>query len=109
MIYRSRRAAEISDDILGFDAIDCVVNEGETFLEQEHTVEYLMEKEIFTPNIGFDSVWADWLKRGEVPLSVNAQKRAQELLEKDAGLPVDDTLDKEAEKILAAAKTELLK
>ena len=109
MIYRSRRAAEISDDILGFDAIDCVVNEGETLLEQEHTVEYLMEKEIFNPYIGFDSVWADWLKRGEVPLSVNAQKRAQELLEKDAGLPVDDTLDKEAEKILAAAKTELLK
>lgn len=109
MIYRAQRANDVTDDILGFDAISAVIDDGETFMEQDHTVDYLLEKELWQPGIGFASVWADWLKQGEVPLTEKAQLRAQELLKKDAETPINTDLDAEVEKILLAAKKELIK
>lgn len=45
---------------------------------------------------------------GEVPLTQLAQKKAEAMLEKDKENPVDDSLDAEAQKILEAARKELL-
>lgn len=108
MIHKAKRPFEINEDVLGFDAIDCVINEGETFLEQEHTIENLRNGEIFTPSIGFDSVWADWVKTGEVPLIERAAQRAQDLLAKDEILPEEKEIETEVSKLLEAAKKELL-
>lgn len=108
MIQKAKRPFEISDEIIGYDAIDCVVNDHETYLEQEHTIEYLKKGEIFIPSIGFDSVWADWIKYGEIPLNERAADRALELIKKDELLPERPELEAEAAKIMAAAEKELL-
>lgn len=107
MIYRSKRACEVDEDSLGLDAIDEVINDGEIFLGTEHTVMH-SRSEIWLPNVGFDGSWADWTKMGETPLTELAQKKALEMLEKEKENPADDSLDGEAEKILAAARKELL-
>jgi trimethylamine--corrinoid protein Co-methyltransferase len=108
MIYRAHRANDVTEDFLGFDALEAVVNDGETFMEQEHTIEDLKSKEIWQPEIGFDSVWADWISRGEVPLAEKAERRAQELLRLDEEDPADTDLDKEVDALLDEAKKELL-
>ena len=108
MIRKAKRGFEFDEDILGFEALDYVVNDHETFLEQEHTIEYLQKNEIFVPSIGFDSVWADWIKCGETPLNERAADRALDLIEKDELVPQDAAITAEVEKILAAAEKELL-
>lgn len=107
MIYRAKRSCEIDEDSLGFDAIDDVINNGEIFLGTDHTVSHC-RSEIWLPNIGFDASWAEWTNMGETPLTELAQKKALELIKKDAEEPVDDSLDKEAANILDMARKELL-
>ncbi|MDO5409431.1 MAG: trimethylamine methyltransferase family protein [Lachnospiraceae bacterium] len=107
MIRKAQRPFTINEEELGFEAIDYVVNEHETFMEQEHTIDHLRD-EIFAPSIGFDSVWADWIRTGEVPLNQRAEERALSLLESDPVIPQNPEITKEVEKILAAAEKELL-
>ena len=107
MIYRAKRACDVDEDSLGLDAIDEVITDGEIFLGTEHTVMHA-RSEIWLPNVGFDGSWADWTKMGEVPLTQLAQKKAEAMLAKDKENPVDDSLDAEAQKILEAARKELL-
>ncbi len=108
MIRRSQRGFIIDENVLGFEALDQVVNEHKTFLEQEHTVKYLQKGEIFFPSIGFDSVWAEWITSGEIPLRERASERALHLLEKDEFMPKGPAIVAEVEKILTAAEKELL-
>ena len=107
MIYRAQRACQVDEDSLGLDAIDEVINDGEIFLGTEHTVMH-SRSEIWLPNVGFDGSWADWTKMGETPLTELAQTKALEMLKKEEENPADTSLDGEAEKILAAARKELL-
>lgn len=107
MIRKAQRPFTMNEDELGFEAIGYVVNDHETFLEQEHTISHLKD-EVFSASIGFDSVWADWIRYGEVPLTVRAEERALELLAKDEPVPQSPELTAEVQKILKAAEKELL-
>ena len=107
MIKKSLRPHQIDEEELGFEAIGCVVNDHETFMEQEHTIEHLYN-EIFTPSIGFDSVWAEWISTGEVPLTERAQERAVELLAKDEVIPVRPEIRTEVDRLMESARRELL-
>lgn len=107
IIKKSLKPHEINDEELGYEALEAVINDHETFLEQEHTIDHL-RTEIFQPTIGFDSVWAEWIHSGEVPLTTRAEEKAVEILDKDEIIPVKPEIEKEAEKLLAAAQKELL-
>ncbi|MCF0141632.1 MAG: trimethylamine methyltransferase family protein [Mogibacterium sp.] len=95
------------DEYLGFDAIECVVDEGEIFLEQEHTVEYLYKDEIYVPKVGFDSLFAEYIKRGEPSITAVAEEKAKSLLAKDDVAPIDAALKAEVEQLIAAAEREM--
>ena len=86
-----------------------MVNDNETFLEQEHTIDHLYSGEIFQPSIGFDSVWADWIKMGETPLTERAADRAMELIKNDEIPEVKPEITAEVNKLMEAAKKDLLK
>lgn len=107
MIRKAQRPFVINEEELGFEAIEYVINDNETFLEQEHTIDHI-HGEIFSPSIGFDSVWADWIACGETPLTIRAQERALQLLEKDEIVPQKPEITAEVDKILKAAEKELL-
>lgn len=107
MIQKAKRPFTIDAEDMGFEAIEYVVNDHESFLEQEHTIDHL-KGEVFTPTIGFDSVWADWIRCGETPLTERAEERALALLEKDEIVPQKPEITAEVEKLLAAAEKELL-
>ena len=98
---------EYTAEEMGLEALEAVINEGETFFVQEHTLDHLYD-EVFQPDIGFDSVWADWVKRGEVPIDIRAEERARELIEKDGDFEASPELVAEANKIIKAAEKELI-
>ena len=108
MIRKAQRPFTIDEESLGLDGLEYVINDGESFLEQEHTVEALQNKEVFEPTIGFDSVWADWIATGEVPLTKRAGEAALAMIEEDEIIPQDPTITKEVNAILKAAEKELL-
>ena len=107
MIRKAQRPFVLNEEELGFEALEYVINDNETFLEQEHTLDHLSD-EIFTPTIGFDSVWADWIRTGEVPLTVRAEERALALLEQDEVPAQNPEITAEVKKLMAAAEKELL-
>lgn len=107
MIRKAKKPFTITEDELGFESLEYVINDGETFLEQEHTIDHL-HGEVFQPSIGFDSVWADWIKCGEIPLTERAADRALELIQNDEIPETKPEITAEVEKILAAAEKELL-
>lgn len=108
MIRKAQRPFTIDEESLGLDGLEYVINDGESFLEQEHTVEALQNKEVFEPTIGFDSVWADWIATGEVPLTKRAGEAALDMIEEDEIIPQDLAITKEVNAILKAAEKELL-
>ena len=108
MMRKAKRPFVIDDDEIGMEAIEYVVNDHETYLEQEHTIDHL-HGEIFEPRIGFDSVWADWLLTGEVPLTQRAEERALELLAKDVVPETDPAITAQVEELVKRAEAELLK
>lgn len=107
MIRKSQRGFEINPDELGYEALEYVIQDNETFLEQEHTIDHL-HGEVFEPSIGFDSVWASWIATGEVPLTERAADQALALIQQDEVPEISPEIKQEAEKILACARKELL-
>ena len=107
MIRKAKKPFEFSDEELGLEALEYVINDGETFLEQEHTIDHL-RSEVFQPSIGFDSVWADWIKCGETPLTERAADRALDLIRQDVVPEVKPEIKTEVDKLLELAKRELL-
>lgn len=107
IIRKAQRAMEYTPEEMGLEALEAVINDEETFLVQDHTLDHLYD-EVFQPEIGFDSVWADWSARGEVPLNVRAEERARELIQKDGDFEAPSELITEAEKILNFAEKELM-
>ncbi len=107
MIKKAQRAIEVTDDVLGFEAIEAVVEGHESFLEQPHTVEYLQAGEIFTTQVGFDSVWADWVASGEKSLEEKANAEALRLIEKDQVAEEDPAVAKAVQQLIEQAKQEM--
>lgn len=107
MIRKAKKPFTITEEELGFEALENVINEKESFLEQEHTIEHLHD-EVFQPSIGFDSVWADWIKCGEIPLTERAAQRALDLIQQDKVPETKPEIMTEVTKLMDAAKKELL-
>lgn len=107
IIRKAKSPLNIDEEDMGFESLEAVVLDDESFFEQPHTIERL-RSEIFFPPIGFDSVWADWIGSGEIPLTTRAEERANELLAKNEPLEQSDEITREVEKILKAAEAELL-
>ena len=108
MIKKANKPLEAEDEEeLGYEALCDVIENDETFMEQEHTIEHI-RSEIFTQSIGFDSVWAEWERQGTPDLVERAGKRAEELLAKDEPIEIDPELLKKVDELLERAKAELL-
>lgn len=94
------------DDYLGYGAIEEVLEDDITFLEAEHTIEHLTG-EIYIPEVGFDSMFAEYLKRGEPSITAVAEEKAKALLAKDEVAPIDPALKAEVDKLIASAEKDM--
>ncbi|MEG2672549.1 MAG: trimethylamine methyltransferase family protein [Ruthenibacterium sp.] len=106
MVRKAQKALSFDPDEMGWDAIECVVQDDDTFLVQDHTIEHLHD-EVFETDIGFDGVWADWVSSNEVPLAVRAKERACDLILRDQELHAKPSVQEKVDAIMAKAQQEL--
>jgi trimethylamine--corrinoid protein Co-methyltransferase len=107
LIKKAAKGITVNEDTLGLDVLASAIK-GSMILADPHTIKHLRGGEIFIPDLGFDSVWNDWGKKGQKDLQKVAQERVYELLKKDEVVPLPEDLDQEVNKILDAAAAELV-
>ena len=107
-IMRVLEPREITDDAFGFDALEDVILNGSTFLEQGHTVEYLHSGELFKPTVSFNDTWAEWQIANMPDIQERAAQRARDIMSNHEKPELDPALVKEVNAITEAAKKELL-
>lgn len=109
-VRKAAKGFAVNEDAFGFDVLASALKGG-MFLAHPHTVKYLRNGEVFVPDLGFDSVWSDWVKKGKKDIQAVARERVNELLKKDEqeSEPLSSELDKEITKIMENAAAEMLK
>ncbi|MCE5252473.1 trimethylamine methyltransferase family protein [bacterium] len=104
-IERIMRSFAIDEERLALDLIDSL-GPGGTFIAEEHTVRHFRE-EIWMPSILDRSYWDHWEKNGGLTTAEKVNDRMGELLAQYTPHPLDDTVDREVEKILENARRKL--
>lgn len=100
---------EVNSDTLATQVIGEVAKKG-NYLEQEHTIKYLRSGEVFLPKIGFANLWYDWEKEGRKEIKETALEKVMAIINSpDDFSPIPDEIEREVEKIIQSAKTELVK
>ncbi|MBC7219412.1 MAG: trimethylamine methyltransferase family protein [Hadesarchaea archaeon] len=94
MIYRVLKGIKVDEETLAYDVI-AKVGPGGHYLDQMHTLKYLMEEQYF-PKISDRETRENWEKAGSKDLWQVAREKVREILKKHE----PDPLDKEVEKQL---------
>ncbi len=106
-IKHAVKPIDLSDEeIFGFEAIDEVVLEGSTFLQEPHTIDCLSE--LFRPTISFQDTWRIWEDVGMPDICQVAADKAREIMANYEPPELDPTLKKEIDDLTRAAEKELL-
>jgi trimethylamine--corrinoid protein Co-methyltransferase len=99
----------VDEDSLAVDVIDRVMNGSRNFLTEQHSVKYLRGGEILFQNLSERRTFTEWDRAGRMGLAENAQAQADRLLAEHEVQPLDETQEIELEKIMQAARNELLR
>ena len=100
------RNVEITDETLGLDVIE-QAGPGGTFIDKMHTVEHF-RNELWFPKLLDRNFYQAWLDGGATDTAQRCRERKQHLLATHRVEPIDDDLDRELDKIVAAARRHLL-
>ena len=107
MHHRVAQGLKVDDDHLAVDVIAAAMNGTDYFL-QPHTLEHLRTGELFSPKVGLYGLFKEWEEQGCQDYTAKARQRANELLAAAHDEPLPSEVEKEFERILAAANKELL-
>lgn len=94
------------DDDFGVDAIEEVVLNGSTFLEEPHTIMNL--RKLFKPTVAFNDTWAEWELRNHPDIREVAAEKARKIMANYEKPELDPELKKDIEALTKAAEAELL-
>jgi trimethylamine--corrinoid protein Co-methyltransferase len=108
LMKRVLNGITVNDDTLGLDVLQSAIK-GSMILAHPHTIKHSKSGELFRPDLGFDSVWSDWVKAGSKNIQTVARERVKALIEKDEIVPLPEDLEQEVNEIMAEATKELVK
>lgn len=108
MIRKVKKGVMVNRDTLALEVIANVIGDGSSFLEQEHTVRYVRNGEVFMPKLGFDHSWSEWEAKGQKNIRVKAKEFVQETLKNDYFEPLPAEIDREIDLIIKKAYQELI-
>jgi len=84
--------------------------EGEgNYLTQRHTINYLRGGELFHDTLGVRHSFEEWENSGRVGLAENAQAKADLILSEHTVPPLEESQERELEKIIQKADDDLVK
>jgi trimethylamine--corrinoid protein Co-methyltransferase len=106
-VRRNLRGFEVNEETLAFPVIEGV-GPGGNYLSLEHTVRHF-RKELWIPGTLWERDSYDaWRERGGQTMEERAAARVDQILAAPEAEPLDPALAREIERIVAAAKRELL-
>lgn len=109
-VKKAAKGFAVDEDAFGFDVLASAIKGGMP-LAHPHTIKYLKKGELFIPDLGFDAMWGDWVKKGKKDIQAVARERVEELLKKDEQelKPLAADMDNEITKIMEKATAELVR
>jgi trimethylamine--corrinoid protein Co-methyltransferase len=106
-VESAMRDFEVSDDTLGLEITE-EIGPGGTFIDQPHTAAHF-RKELWAPGILDREYYQAWKDAGAPSTEDRCRRRKEEILAAHQVEPLPADLSREFERILAAARRELLK
>jgi trimethylamine--corrinoid protein Co-methyltransferase len=100
------RTLDFSDESSGLDEI-LDAGPGGTFIDRDHTVAHF-RRELWQPRLLDRQFHEAWLTAGATDMETRCRQRKEELLATHQPTPVDDHLSAELDRIVAAARRELV-
>ncbi|MGI6679116.1 MAG: trimethylamine methyltransferase family protein [Dehalobacterium sp.] len=108
MLRKAKKGVQVNRDTLALDIITNVIQEGGTFLEQEHTVRYLRQGEVFIPKLGFDHSYSEWEATGRKDIRMRAGEVVDNILSQDSVTDLPEEMEREIDLIIDKAYQELV-
>jgi trimethylamine--corrinoid protein Co-methyltransferase len=105
-VERLMRGIDVSDDTLAMDVIASVVPQGGVFLAEDHTAAHF-RKELWFPGLLDRHFWQGWLDSGAKDMMLRCVERKNEILARHVVEPLDPVSDREVERILQSARSNL--
>jgi trimethylamine---corrinoid protein Co-methyltransferase len=105
-VKRVVKGISVNDEALAVDVIEDVGHEGE-HLSHPHTVATFRD-EFWMPTMWDRNNWDTWIQAGGTTMAERAEAEVERILEMTSGEPVDELLAKEIDRIVEAARRELL-
>jgi trimethylamine--corrinoid protein Co-methyltransferase len=104
-VERLMQGIEFSDEGLGLEVIE-QVGPGGTFMDQEHTARHF-RKELWFPRLLDRQFYGAWLSGGAKTMAQRCREEKERLLREHQPAPLPEHIDREIERILAAARKDL--
>ena len=105
-VERLMRGFEIDDELLGLDVVRSVAHDA-TFLDQMHTVRHF-RRELWFPQLLDREYWSTWVENGATSMDERCAEMKDRLLREHEPVPLDPDTSREMDKILAAARRDLV-
>ncbi|MBW2049356.1 MAG: trimethylamine methyltransferase family protein [Deltaproteobacteria bacterium] len=99
------REIDFSDEAFGLEVI-AAAGPGGTFIDQMHTAQHF-RKELWFPDLLDRNYYQAWLDGGADTMEDRCRERKRQLLKEHTVEPVSSEVDRELDRIVAAAKREL--
>jgi trimethylamine--corrinoid protein Co-methyltransferase len=107
-ISRVKRGFKVNEDSLAVDVINEVMNDSHTFIAERHSINYLRSGEILFSKLSEKRSFSEWDQTGRRGFVDNAQANSERLLANHMVPPLEETQEKELDKIMYAATKALV-
>ncbi|MCJ7750910.1 MAG: trimethylamine methyltransferase family protein [Armatimonadetes bacterium] len=104
-VDRLMQGIEFTDEAIGLDIIE-EVGPGGTFMDQEHTAAHF-RKELWFPKLLDRQFYDAWLSGGAKTMGQRCREEKERLLREHQPVPLPEDVDREIERVLAAARKDL--
>jgi trimethylamine---corrinoid protein Co-methyltransferase len=108
-VRRVLRGFDVNQDSLAVNVIKNAMDNQHNFMGQRHTINYLRGDELHYETLGVRRSFEEWEKSGRVGLAENAQTKAELILAEHLVDPLEQAQERELERIIQAAESELVK
>ncbi len=108
-VRRIIKGFEVNDHSLAVDIILDAMEGEHNYLAQRHTINYLRGGELLSNTLGVRHSFEEWEKSGRVGLAENAQAKAELILAEHMVPPLEESQERELEKIIQKAEDNLVR
>ena len=107
-VRRVIKGFDVNEDSLAVDVIHDAMDGDHNFLAQRHTINYLKGGELLHNTLGIRHSFEEWEKTNRAGLAENAQTKAELILAEHMVPPLEESQERELEKIIQKAEDNLV-